>query len=433
MTAKHTLPETSSKLSHGLLTCVLFILFFIGFYNPNLDTQGPALYLILFLPLLPLFIHCLARNQEVFPAHALPFRKVRPICIKRIAIKSIGLVASYGFIAFLYWLFPVYHEDLFNPFWSELRRLLPWVAVLAVPYLIYVDNRMKDPEDGYYNLGLFCLGQTRLVDNRWLGEHLKCWIVKGFFLSLMAVYLLEDLQLLAHFDLSTINTSKGLYDFLFLLIFTFDVLFAVYGYIFTLKLFNSQIYSTEPTMLGWVVCVMDYYPFWGSVFYDKYFNYEDTFYWGDLFWNYPTLYFIWGGMIIFCIAIYSLASIAFGLRFSNLTYRGIITSGPYCYTKHPAYVFKNISWWLISIPFFPSSTLSRTIQMCILLLGVNAIYFLRARTEENHLSNYPEYVIYAEYMNEHGLFRWVGRFLPFVRYSKERALNSGSKVYRPFL
>jgi protein-S-isoprenylcysteine O-methyltransferase Ste14 len=433
MSSKHTLPETSSKLFPSLLTCVLFILFFIGFYNPNLDAQGASLYIIIFLPLIPIFMHCLSRNQQVFPEHALPFKKIRPTNFRRILIKTIGLIASYGFIAFLYWLFPVYHEDLFNPFWTEVQRVLPWVALFAIPYLIYVDNRMKEPEDGYYNLGLLCLGQARRVDKRWIGEHLKCWIVKGFFLSLMTIYLLEDLRLLAHFDLSVINTSKGLYEFLYLLIFTFDVLFAVYGYMFTMKLFNSQIYSTDPTCLGWVVCVMDYYPLWGSVFYGKYFNYEDNFYWGDLFWNYPKLYFIWGGLIIFCLAIYSLSSIAFGLRFSNLTYRGIITSGPYRYTKHPAYVFKNISWWLISIPFIPSTSWTHTIQMCILLLGVNTIYFLRARTEENHLSNYPEYVLYAEYMNKHGIFRWVGKLFPFVRYSKERAARSGSKVYRPFL
>ena len=38
-------------------------------------------------------------------------------------------------------------------------------------------------------------------------------------------------------------------------------------------------------------------------------------------------------------------------RFSNLTHRGIITNGPYRYSKHPAYLAKNLSWWLVSMPF----------------------------------------------------------------------------------
>lgn len=37
------------------------------------------------------------------------------------------------------------------------------------------------------------------------------------------------------------------------------------------------------------------------------------------------------------MAIYAWATIMFGGRFSNLTHRGIITNGPYPWTKHPAY------------------------------------------------------------------------------------------------
>ena len=38
----------------------------------------------------------------------------------------------------------------------------------------------------------------------------------------------------------------------------------------------------------------------------------------------------------------------FSFRFSNLTHRGIITSGPYRFTKHPSYVSKNIAWSFVS-------------------------------------------------------------------------------------
>ena len=53
---------------------------------------------------------------------------------------------------------------------------------------------------------------------------------------------------------------------------------------------------------------------------------------------------------------------------------------------------------------------------CILLLGVNFIYYQRAVTEENHLSNYPEYVEYALAMNQRSIFRPLVKYLPFLEY-----------------
>lgn len=51
------------------------------------------------------------------------------------------------------------------------------------------------------------------------------------------------------------------------------------------------------------------------------------------------------------------------------------------------------------------------------------IYYLRARTEENHLSIYPEYVQYAQAMNNRSLFHGVGKYLPFLVYSEQKALE----------
>ena len=66
----------------------------------------------------------------------------------------------------------------------------------------------------------------------------------------------------------------------------------------------------------------------------------------------------WGSTILVCIAVYSWATISFGIRFSNLTNRGIITNGPYRYTKHPAYIAKNLSWWMESVPFVSNQVCS---------------------------------------------------------------------------
>jgi steroid 5-alpha reductase family enzyme len=108
--------------------------------------------------------------------------------------------------------------------------------------------------------------------------------------------------------------------------------------------------------------------------------------------------------------------VTFGLRFSNLTHRGILTNGLYRYCKHPAYVSKNISWWLIAVPFIAEGGVLDALRDCLLLFGVNVIYYLRARTEERHLSWDPVYRQYATLMNERSLFRGLARWLPFLRY-----------------
>ena len=134
--------------------------------------------------------------------------------------------------------------------------------------------------------------------------------------------------------------------------------------------------------------------------------------------DYPLLLTPWGSVILALTYIYASATVALGIRFSNLTYRGLVTNGPYAFCKHPAYVAKNASWWMISLPFLSQEGLWTAISHSLLLIGVNLLYFLRARTEERHLSHYPEYVAYAEAMNTHSLFAPLARAIPYLQYRK---------------
>jgi protein-S-isoprenylcysteine O-methyltransferase Ste14 len=114
------------------------------------------------------------------------------------------------------------------------------------------------------------------------------------------------------------------------------------------------------------------------------------------------------------MAVFAWTTVAFGARFSNLTNRGIITNGPYRLTKHPAYLVKNVGYWMMAVPFMPRGSPDETLSRCLLLLGLNFIYFMRAKTEEWHLSRDPEYVQYALWMEEHGMLRFLKR-VPVVR------------------
>lgn len=113
------------------------------------------------------------------------------------------------------------------------------------------------------------------------------------------------------------------------------------------------------------------------------------------------------------------------MRFSNLTNRGIITNGPYRFMKHPAYVCKNIAWWLISVPFISAAGPAHAIKHCLLLFGLNLVYYLRAVTEERHLSLDNTYVDYANAMNNKGVFSGLYKILPFLKYDVNRYIQDG--------
>ena len=145
----------------------------------------------------------------------------------------------------------------------------------------------------------------------------------------------------------------------------------------------------------------------------QYLHYEqDGLQWGDVTAGHPALYVAWGTAILACLAIYSLATVSFGLRFSNLTHRGIITSGPYRWTKHPAYIAKCLSFWLISVPFLSTIGVGTAIVQVLLLAAANGLYVARAITEERHLARDPEYRAYQDFIRRHGIFARLRRLLP---------------------
>jgi protein-S-isoprenylcysteine O-methyltransferase Ste14 len=113
-------------------------------------------------------------------------------------------------------------------------------------------------------------------------------------------------------------------------------------------------------------------------------------------------------------AVYAWATVAFGIRFSNLTHRGILTHGPYAWSKHPAYVSKNLFWWLATLPFL--ATTGNPVDMIrntVMLGVVSGVYYWRARTEERHLAADPAYREYAEWMDRNGpIPRLVNRLKP---------------------
>ncbi len=338
--------------------------------------------------------------------------------IKRCSYKLLALFGIWGMIAFFYWLIPNYRNDMFADYFYGLQSLFWILAGLGVVYFIFMDMVLDQPKDVYWQLGRWLLGRRKDLVKAEAIELIRGWGVKFFYLSLMLPYLLNRLTLFLNTDYSLISDSTDQFvQFYENLSITMDLAFGAVGYLMTLRIFNLQIRSSEPTLLGWLVTLMCYFPFWSNFVGIYLIQYGTGVDWRHLFAERDIFYYGWLTIILSLELGYALSALTIGLRFSNLTYRGLVTNGPYRFTKHPAYVFKNLSWWCISMPFLAwSMDWQLALRGCLFLFACNVIYYLRAKTEENHLSHYPEYVEYALKMNKKSIFAPVAYVLPFLKY-----------------
>jgi len=356
----------------------------------------------------------LFQKVHLRPSAGLDFSSDSPSW-RRTATKLLGLLGSLGFLGFLYWLLPEYDKPFYRPFFELIEVVWPFWAVAAVPYFYFVDRRMRDPADGYWHLGRLLLGQWRQADRAFLLQHGLGWLIKGFFLPLMFGYLCKDLGTLWQATNEEFSLYLQWHNLTYIALYMVDMGLVCAGYVFSLRLLDSHLRKADATLAGWVAALICYEPFWAFLSLTYLRSWGD-FNWAVLFADKPTMLAIWSIAILALTAVYVWATVMFGVRFSNLTHRGILTNGPYRFTKHPAYVAKNIGWWMIGLPFMADLPTGAIVQNCLMLLGINLIYLLRAKTEERLLGSDPVYVEYARWIDAHGMFRFL-RNMPVVRFT----------------
>lgn len=338
------------------------------------------------------------------PSSGLAPRPVNPWAPARIAQKLVAFWAIVALLVVVYfWLVPLYADAFYDPFREAALAVLPFLALVSPFYVAFVDRRQVQPEDGYVDL--YRLLSGRLPEDRSqlvvLGQG---WLVKAFFLPIMFVFLTQNIEALQVDAASgAFDSFDSFYAAAYDLLYLWDLIPAFVGYLLTLRLLDSQIRSVDPTVSGWLVCLVCYPPFWSAVMW-QYLDYDgEGLFWRDFVGWSPVLTVLWGSAILALLAVYVWATAMFGTRFSNLTHRGILTGGPYRWLRHPAYVSKNLSWWLISVPFLGRDGLGPALRSSLLLAAVSGIYYLRARTEERHLRHDPVYRQYSDYIDAHGL------------------------------
>ena len=290
--------------------------------------------------------------------------------------------------------------------WSCWRRAAPYGESRDDPgfLVLWLGFRVwKDLQTG-------CLafpGLRAALGNARTGILLRDLLVKLFFLPLMVVFLFSEYgqmhRALATLSRAWLNDPVAAREFpqqVYLLLlhgmFLMDVAVGLIGYACASRWLGNKSRSVEPTLSGWLVTLICYPPFAGVM--DGYLPF--------LTGAAPTAWAAPGSVAdivlklitLLLTAVYVWATLVFGLRFSNLTNRGILGTGPFGWVRHPAYTAKNLSWWSMYAPQFTG------LSQPLFLLGWNVIYYWRAMTEERHLRQDAAYRAYCEQV------RW--RFIP---------------------
>lgn len=243
---------------------------------------------------------------------------------------------------------------------------------------------------------------------------LRFFLVKMVFVPyILAVFLAHCrvtnyklVDLWRYFQLDVLDRPFFIHDINLLLVecflavvYFFDVVPFLVGYMVEAKSLNNEIKSVENTLAGWVICLIFYSPFnlpFAAFFVRDVPEYVQPFAIG-LFGDY--LYFILNVGAVLCLACYASASVSLGWRSGNLVSRGVVTSGLYSVIRHPAYSFKSLAWILFAAGASLHSYLDgqpwlwRMVSLSVWILG----YYFRAVTEEKHLaSTDPEYLTYMQ-------------------------------------
>lgn len=307
------------------------------------------------------------------------------------------------------------HSSLFTGWeighWGLLKAaMLGYGLLLVIFYFAEPYPRVSKSIWCWRALRRLLVSPAAVMRGGWLYEErlgLLTVLLKFFFVPLMVVWLVDHVVVMT-------NNAVGLWPelsdssirfldlfnthgfvCLFQLILFLDVFFYTIGYLVEMPTLKNEIRSVDPTWLGWGVALACYPPFnditshvfgWHSTDFPKF--------------SHPAVHLAANCMLLALMAVYSWASVALNLRASNLTHRGIIEHGPYRYVRHPAYVCKNLAWWIGLQPALWTAlhtSLTATALVVGSMCGWSFIYALRALTEERHLRSVDgEYDRYCE-------------------------------------
>lgn len=335
-------------------------------------------------------------------------------------------------IAF-YTVFGTYHIGLFSADWrpelfgwkaiqvwkfSDVLVMVAYIYALAlIPYYWYSPERIS--KAAYLIRWAFGGTALRAEIRGQVKQALLSLLLKFFFIPFCINGLLGHFAILNNGILTATDTAGRHLDPLYLyatvwhplamnLILVFDFVPFVIGYMVESDTLNNTVISVETTLSGWLVCLACYPPFNDSV--GRFIPWATRDFVPYALLGNHAAFFLLNGLLLLLFAAYASASVSLGFKCCNLCNRGVVSTGLYRYVRHPAYLLKNLAWWVAAIPvLIPmfSHSVGHGLFGCLSLSAWSAIYAARAITEERHLLRTGD--AYLSYMQE---VRW--RFIPHV-------------------
>ncbi len=212
--------------------------------------------------------------------------------------------------------------------------------------------------------------------------------VRAFFIPLMANAVIGHTHQIGYrmslLQNDSADRDLDLYYVVLAMMFMVDTLVFLLGYMIESPRISNHVRSVDSSASGWLATMSCYSPFSGVTMlmipWDP--TYEIVMPAGAF------RDFIMVSVVV--LTAVTLGAVAvLGLKASNLTHRGVVTSGPYAVVRHPIYSLKLLSWFVIAVP-----TLSLTSTIGLAMWGL--IYVARAATEERHLRQDPDYIAYVK-------------------------------------
>ncbi len=405
-TAADPRPKSAVSAGCGLagLAGLLCWIFFARSWTPVLDGPYSALANVAACGIPMVLWSLIVDKVHLNPTTGIDWTSIKPWAATReISItKLTGLWATWGLIATVYAVGKFYWEGGFTFSMWFLQTTAPALFAVSIPYILYFDRRAVQPKDDCYVFGCWLMGTDEGKDHEAIYRHLRAWAVKGFFLAFMLAIVPPGFGDFVRGDTAKIwGDPVALANWLITFMFVIDVAFATVGYMLTMKPLDAHIRTANPYAAAWMSALICYPPFILMGDNGPFDYHHGTGDWTMWFAGHPVILWIVGATLVGLTAIYAWATMSFGYRFSNLTHRGILTHGPYALTKHPAYLSKNLFWWISTIPILTTASWTDAARATILMGVVAGIYYWRARTEERHLGADPAYQEYAAWMDRH--------------------------------
>lgn len=376
------LPAPSNNLifMHYISSCIIYglgvlLLFFNPFYINLLNSfeyshEVVAGLFLSYLIIAPI-IFFTTKPKSIYASHSI---EIMNYILK--IIKREGLKPNLTSTEFLEWLKPTYKQKQSMILYFIKVFFAPQLTIWAITHFYAFKNHLND-------------------------------FVKLVKYTNNAGY---DWNFISHSSALLVKYRDVVYILLLQLLFFFDCFFYALGYCTEATFLRNKIRTVESTGLGLFFCLACYIPFSTITTTLVPFYHSETKM--NIVSN-PAMLINWiyYGVALVLIALYVAASLALFTKASNLTNRGTCKIFPYNIVRHPAYSTKVLLWLLAATIIIKEYIKNGSDILQILLYILCAavwtfIYYMRAITEERHLSLDPEYREYAKKVKY--------KFIPYV-------------------